>query len=86
MCVCVCALKYFLNADFSLKIISITPSAATAGAAAGAAVVSADAAPAAAAAVLLFCRLWQLLPPFQLSLSQSLLSSADRDLFKLQVD
>lgn len=39
-----CALKYFLNADFSLKIISITPSAATAGATTGAAVVAADAA------------------------------------------
>lgn len=39
--------KYFLNADFSLKIISITPSAATAGAATEAAVVAADAAAAA---------------------------------------
>lgn len=42
-----CVLKYFLNADFSLKIISITPSAATAGAeaeaAAGAVAVAAAA-------------------------------------------
>lgn len=43
-----CVLKYFLNADFSLKIISITPSAATAGAATGAEVVAAVAAVAAA--------------------------------------
>lgn len=45
-----CLLKYFLNADFSLKIISITPSAATAGAEA---VAAADVAVVAAAAAFL---------------------------------